>query len=530
MSETPPTRVLIVDDEESTRYVLKKYLEPRGYEILEASLGAEGLKILERTPLDLAVLDVHLPDISGYEICQRIKGTASLSELPVIQMSATFTSSQDRAVALEHGADACLTQPFEPRELLAQIESLLRVRRMEQVLRERDATLRLSVETAALGCYERDLITNSMRIDDRLRTIMGIGEAVPDPEMAPRSLFPEDRERVLERVKRAFDPNLQEVCGADFRIVRPSGEVRWVAGRGRVVFDNTAKPPRPLKFIGVLQDITERKSVEQTLRVTRDELARINAELEARVLERTRSLEQTTRELNDFCYSIAHDLRAPLRAQTAFAHMLEQDYGQVLGETGLHYVRVIEGAAERQGKLLSDLLTHISVGQAEMPLRPLDLAALVEGARADLQEEIKAKEATVDCTEVTGCVLANESSLHLAITNLLTNALKFVAPGCKPSVKVRTEARESYLRVWVEDNGIGIPLEYRDKLFGVFQRLHPCEKYPGTGIGLAIVKRAVERMGGHVGLESSVGKGSRFWVDLRPAAAAPPGETAKASG
>lgn len=526
MSEIQPTRVLIVDDEESTRYVLRKHLQPKGYEILEAGLGKEGLKILEKTPVDVVVVDVHLPDVSGYEICRKIKATPGLRQLPVIQMSATFTSSEDRAVALEHGADACLTQPFEPRELLAQMESLLRERRIEQALRERDATLRLSVETAALGCYSRDLITNVVTMDERCRTILGVMDRVVDSEVAPRSLFPDDRERILALVKRAFDPSLQEICGADFRIVRPTGEVRWVAGRGRVVFDQTATPPRPLKFIGVLQDITERKSVEEALRESegkltqaRDELARVNAELEARVLERTRSLEQTTRELNDFCYSIAHDLRAPIRAQTAFAHVLAQEFGDVLGETGRHYVGIIEGAAQRQGKLLSDLLTHISVGQAEMPLQSLDLAALTSAARADLEGEINEKQATVDCAAVNGKVLGNEASLHLAITNLLTNALKFVPADRKPVIRMRTEPKGSYLRLWVEDNGIGIPVEHRDKLFGVFQRLHSAEKYPGTGIGLAIVKRAIERMGGTVGLESSVGVGSGFWVDLRPAPA-----------
>ncbi len=659
MSATPPTRVLIVDDEEATRYILKRYLQPRGYQIWEASSGAEGIQIAESTPLDLAVLDVQLPDINGYELCRKIKTSPGLAALPVIQVSATFTSSQDRAVALEHGADACLTQPFEPRELLAQIESLLRVRRMEEVLRERDATLRLSVETAALGCYERNLQTNAIRMDERCRTILGVFDTAPAPDMAPRLLYPDDRERVLALVQRAFDPNLQEICGADFRIVRPDGQVRWVAGRGRVVFDQAITPPRPLKFIGVLQDITDRKSVEEALRESeqrlrlhventpmgvvewdsqfrvtrwageaeamfgwpatealgksiaelaivyepdvsivesvlrrltglasrritasnrnltrdgrilyctwyssvlldaegkltsvlslilddtariqaeqkltqaRDELARANTELEARVQERTRSLEETTQQLNDFCYSIAHDLRAPIRAQAAFAHVLAQEFGQVLGETGCKYAQTIERAAERQGKLLSDLLAHISVGRSELPLAPLELVAVVEGVRAELETEIRAKQALVDCAGVSGIVLGNQASLHLALANLLSNALKFVPADRNPNVKVRTEFMAPYLRVWVEDNGIGIPEEYRDKLFGVFQRLHPEEKYPGTGIGLAIVKRALERMGGRAGFASATGKGSRFWVDLRPADTLQPSTPAQTPG
>lgn len=517
MSAPAPTRVLIVDDQESTRYLLRRYLDPRGYEVLEAATGAAALKLTETTPLDVVVLDVKLPDISGYEVCRQIKATAGLARVPVIQMSATFTSSEDRALALEHGADACLTQPFEPRELLAQIQTLLRVARMEQVLRERDATLRLSVETADLGCYERDLVTNIVRLDERCRTILGVFDPVPDPETAVRSLFPDDRERVLKLVARAFDPALQEICGADFRIVRPDGQVRWVAGRGRVVFDQATTPPRPLKFLGVLQDITDRKSVEEALRQARDDLARANAELERRVQERTRSLEETTRQLNDFCYSIAHDLRAPIRAQTAFARVLAEEYGEALGETGRNYALTIERAAERQGKLLTDLLAHMSVGQVELPLEPLDLAGLVATVREEFEDEIREKQAAFDDARVCGQVLGNPASLHLAITNLVSNALKFVAPGCPPTVVLRTELQNDYLRLWVEDNGIGVPLEYRGKLFGAFQRLHPREKYPGTGMGLAIVKRAVERMGGRVGLDSCQTPGSRFWIDLRPA-------------
>ena len=265
----------------------------------------------------------------------------------------------------------------------------------------------------------------------------------------------------------------------------------------------------------IVRNITERKRTQR-------ELQRMNTQLEARVADRTRSLHEATDQLNAFCYSVAHDLQAPLRAQLAFAQVLLEDFGDAIGPTGREYIQRIAQSADRQGQLVRDLLAHVSLSRTELPLEAVDLSKAVQRVRMDLIADIEGQQAEVVCGPLAGKVLANPSSLHLIITNLLSNALKFVARGSHPSVRIWSEPCKGSLRLWVEDKGIGIPERHVGKLFGVFQRLHTIDEYPGTGIGLAIVKKAAERMNGTVGVESQVGVGSRFWVELKPATVVEP--------
>lgn len=255
----------------------------------------------------------------------------------------------------------------------------------------------------------------------------------------------------------------------------------------------------------------------QELSEAREALARSMAELEQRVRERTQSLQETTDQLNAFCYSVAHDLQAPLRAQAGMARLLLEECGAALGPTGTDYVQRIAEAAGRQSELVQDLLAHLSVSRADLPLEALSLAKSIAEACADFKQQIKRLQGVIQVEPTPAKVLANSASLHLVLTNLLSNALKFVASGIRPQVRLWTEPHDGFVRLWVADNGIGIDPKYMGKLFGVFQRLHPSQQYPGTGIGLAIVKRAVERMGGKVGVDSDPAKGSRFWVELKAA-------------
>lgn len=267
----------------------------------------------------------------------------------------------------------------------------------------------------------------------------------------------------------------------------------------------------------VFRDVSTQRHAQDELRRARDELARLNGELETRVQSRTRELEHTNEQLNEFCYSVAHDLRAPLRAQLAFARLLEEEFGPALGEQGRDYARRIAEAASRQGLLVSDLLSHMSLGRAELPLEPVKIPDALDKVLADLSLEIKKQNAQLNVEALELPILANPSSLHLVLSNLLSNAIKFVRPNVAPVVRLWSEPRDGFVRLWVEDNGVGIEPQYQPKLFGVFQRLHPKLDYPGTGMGLAIVKRAIERMGGRAGAESEPDKGSRFWVDFKPA-------------
>jgi signal transduction histidine kinase len=243
-------------------------------------------------------------------------------------------------------------------------------------------------------------------------------------------------------------------------------------------------------------------------------LLKFNAELERRVSERTLLLEETTREANSFAYTVAHDLRAPLRAITGFSQVLLEDYSGVLDAAGKEYLDRIIGSAQRMDDLIRDLLEYARLNRAEITLEVVDLDVLLARTMQILAQERSERNAEVRWTTPLGKVIAQEVILGQALRNLLSNAMKFVPRDRRPEVAVTSEHRGDRLRIVIQDNGIGIAPEHQARVFGMFERLNTAEEYPGTGMGLAIVRRAVERLGGDIGLDSTVGKGSQFWIEL----------------
>lgn len=226
-------------------------------------------------------------------------------------------------------------------------------------------------------------------------------------------------------------------------------------------------------------------------------------------------LEGTLRELNAFSYSIAHDLRAPLRALHGYSEMLESDFSGELPPPGLDLLRQIRKGARRMDGLIQDLLRYSRLGREDVKVEPVDVRSVLSAALQDLETEIQDSGASI-VSELSGRpLLADETLLGQALMNLISNATKFVARGTRPRVVVRDELRGGWMRVIVEDNGIGVASRHHERIFEAFERLHAPEAYPGTGIGLSIVKRVVERMGGRFGLESEEGRGSRFWIEQK---------------
>jgi signal transduction histidine kinase len=244
-----------------------------------------------------------------------------------------------------------------------------------------------------------------------------------------------------------------------------------------------------------------------------DRLAQLNSELERRVSERTAELEAANKELESFSYSVSHDLRAPLRAIDGYTRVLEEDCADKLDDEGRRLLGVVRERAQRMGVLIDELLDFSRLGRSPLAAAPLDMETL---ARSALDEAVAAAGAARPHCEIGPLPSAtgDASLIRQVWLNLLSNAIKFSGRNGEPAIRV-TGAIDGAEHVYgVKDNGAGFDMRYYDKLFGVFQRLHRTEDYPGTGVGLAIVKRVVERHGGRVWAESRPGEGAAFYFSL----------------
>ncbi|MDT3736403.1 MAG: ATP-binding protein [Denitratisoma sp.] len=251
-----------------------------------------------------------------------------------------------------------------------------------------------------------------------------------------------------------------------------------------------------------------------------DEIRRLNADLEERVQHRTRQLEEANREMEAFCYSVSHDLRAPLRALDGFAHILLEDAGHILDEADRDNLRRIIAASGRMGRLMDDLLKLSRIGRAGLRLAETDLGGIAAGIFERLRSEEPERRMTARAAEGLR-VRADAGLLRIALENLIGNAWKYTRRNADSRIEFGAREEDGETYYFVRDNGAGFDMRHATKLFSPFQRVHAPGEYEGTGIGLAIVQRIVQRHGGRVWAESEPGRGSTFcftlWADGIPA-------------
>ncbi|WP_229420427.1 PAS domain-containing protein [Pseudoduganella albidiflava] len=254
------------------------------------------------------------------------------------------------------------------------------------------------------------------------------------------------------------------------------------------------------------------------IKVAQLELEQANQSLERRIEERTMQIGEANAELRAFAHTVAHDLRAPLRNVEGFATALLEDEGERMSEDGRLFAERIVAAVTRMDRLITDLLAYSRLSRAELRIEPVDPAAVLRAVMRDLEGEIAARGAEIAVAPALPMVMGNQAMLVQVLANLVSNAIKFVVPGTPPRVSIGGSRDGPLVRLSIEDNGIGIAPEHHEHVFGVFERLHGQEQYPGTGIGLAIVKKGIERMGGSVRILPAASGGTVFELAL-PAAA-----------
>jgi PAS domain S-box-containing protein len=325
---------------------------------------------------------------------------------------------------------------------------------------------------------------------------------IQHPDFIESQIHPEDRPRVLEQRHQSCLHQQDYVI--EYRITSAGGRLLWLKDSAhweKSRADNW-------KILGVTVDVTALKEAQL-------ELQKTNEGLETRIKERTAELEENLHSMKTFCYSLAHDLRAPIRAMQGFSSALLEDYSPVLDAQGLEYAQRIVKAGHRMDRLITDLLTYGQTLHRDLQPCEIDLVPEFQTVLQELAEDIDTRHAKIVLAKKMPRVIAEQTLLHQVLTNLLGNALKFVAFDVIPDIHIFTEQKPGKLvRIWIEDNGIGIKAAYHEKLFQVFERLDSDDRFPGTGIGLALVKKGVERMGGKAGVESEPDKGSRFWIEL----------------
>jgi PAS domain S-box-containing protein len=269
-----------------------------------------------------------------------------------------------------------------------------------------------------------------------------------------------------------------------------------------------------LEHQAIAQEVANQLAVAIQQARQREQLQSYATFLEQRVQERTAALEESNADMEAFTYSVSHDLREPVRVLQGFAQILLEDYADQLDSVGQDFTRRILTSAQRMEALLRDLLSYSHLSRTELVLQRINLNSLVKEVLTQLEVQLIERQAVVTVEEPLLGLMGQHTILVQVVTNLLTNAIKFVARGEKPVVRIWTQKCGQWVRLWVEDRGIGIEPKHQKRIFQVFERLHGTEVYPGTGIGLAIVRRGVERMGGQVGVESALAQGSRFWIEL----------------
>ena len=478
-----PIRVLLADDTASVRLLLRGTLEAsKAFEVVgEAGDGAEAVEMAGALQPDMVLLDLAMPVLSGMEAIPRIRSCAPGARVVVVS---GYAPDRMGSQAVAVGAAAFLEKQQRPRELVA---SLLQTWKSTQP--------RPPLEPPALDSFRRafehaPLAAALVGPDDRVQWANGAWCALTGYGLDELGAFtvaelthPDDREAAAAG-RRSVLARAAPSHQVDARLLRPDSRTAWASICTSAVDEG---------LMVQLVDVTERKRAHT-------DLTRSNA------------------ELSSFAFLAAHELKSPLQTIAGFAALLNRAYGPGLEPDAREYIGWIVAGATRMDGLIEDLLAYCALDTDEARSEGVDLAELVAGCLEDMEAEVGRRHATVTAGPLP-TLTGDPKQLAQLVQNLLANALKFVPDGRPPDIHLSAERGAETWTVTVADNGIGVDDGSRKRIFDMFARLHPRDRFKGTGIGLSICKRIVERRGGRIWVEPNPGGGSRFRFsvpDLKP--------------
>ncbi len=515
MSE-PRVTILHVDDNEANRYVVNRILQNAGFSVVEAATGATGLEAVANFQPDLVILDVQLPDISGFEVCRQIKANPETAFIPVLHLSASFVQSQDKAEGLDSGADAYLVQPVEPIELLATLRSLLRIRRAEEA----------ALSSAREWQTTFDSMNDGVSLVDREGRIIRCNRAM-------MQLFCKPSHEILGYAHHELmGAKLGIGDGTCFRrakethqrqILEFQSQERWFAKTIDPVLDGDGTLTGA---VFILSDITERKRAEALLQEQNDRLNQLMISLQ----QQTEQAQQANRIKDEFLAVLSHELRSPLNPILGWARILQKNH-QDAAKTQ-YALETIERNAKLQAQLIEDLLDVSRILQGKLSLNtvPVGLNFTIKAALETVRLAAEAKSIQIQTIfePNVGSVLGDSGRLQQVVWNLLSNAIKFTSQGGRVEVRLETIEDEvdthaaEYTQITVSDTGRGISADFLPYVFDYFRQADgtTTRKFGGLGLGLAIVRHLVELHGGTVQAASpGEGQGAVFKVKLPPIAA-----------
>ena len=457
--------ILIAEDSQTQAEQLSHYLSARGFAVTVARDGRQALAVALQSKPAMVITDVVMPEMDGYTLCKEIKSLPALKDVPVVLLT-SLSRPQDIVRGLECGADSFIRKPYDDKYLVSRVEYML-----TNVELRKTERLQVGVQLH-FGGQSHFITAEKQQILDLL--ISTYESAVQINEEL------ETKQRELQQAKETL-------------------EVR--------VAERTVELAQANKQLQI--ELVERERAEEQIK-------KLNEDLERRVVERTAQLAAANNELEAFSYSISHDLRAPLRHITGYAHLIEEHSSQLDPDAQHHLKRIQEGA-EKMGRMIDDLLNLARLDRRSMALQMTSLNSLVESVLHDLESETGNRKIDWRVGSLPS-VNCDPGLIQQVFANLLSNAVKYTGRRERAVIEIDQSTVEGQLVLFVRDNGAGFNSKYADKLFGTFQRLHTDEEFEGTGVGLATVQRIVRKHGGRVWAEADTDKGAIFYFTLGEAA------------